>query len=272
MPPGQEPRDQRQWPAFRTGHGPRRPVLGTIARIQQAAEQLRYQPNALARGLRRPRLSAVVVTTDSFGRLSVRHAGRGGRARPRADLGIPVRQPGRPDQERRLPAHPARTAGRRHHRDRTPPGAPGGGRSGPRRLRDDLLKSARDLSLAPDDAEGGWASRCATCSAPGGPGHGGRWPDADSRRPGCERRARSRPCGDAGLERGAMASGPRSGAIRRPTVCSGGAQGPGRGLLHDQIAPRGVADAMREAGKRVPEDIALVASTTGRSSRPPASR
>src|SRR5207247_10936329 len=46
--------------------------LGTIARIQQAAEQLRYQPNALARGLRAGRtFPESMITTDSFGRISI---------------------------------------------------------------------------------------------------------------------------------------------------------------------------------------------------------
>src|SRR6267154_2209520 len=46
--------------------------LGTIARIQQAAEQLGYQPNALARGLLAGRSFTVgLITTDSFGRFSI---------------------------------------------------------------------------------------------------------------------------------------------------------------------------------------------------------
>src|SRR5947208_15069285 len=46
--------------------------LGTIARIQQAAEQLGYQPNALARGVLAGRTFTVgLITTDSFGRFSI---------------------------------------------------------------------------------------------------------------------------------------------------------------------------------------------------------
>jgi LacI family transcriptional regulator len=46
--------------------------LGTIQRIQQAAEQLGYQPNALARGLLAGRTFTVgLITTDSFGRFSI---------------------------------------------------------------------------------------------------------------------------------------------------------------------------------------------------------
>src|SRR4051812_38893692 len=45
---------------------------GTIARIQQAAEQLGYQPNALARGLLAGRTFTVgLITTESFGRFSI---------------------------------------------------------------------------------------------------------------------------------------------------------------------------------------------------------
>src|SRR2546429_5168369 len=46
--------------------------LGTIQRIQQAADQLGYQPNALARGLLTGRTFTVgLITTDSFGRFSI---------------------------------------------------------------------------------------------------------------------------------------------------------------------------------------------------------
>src|SRR5580704_2491187 len=46
--------------------------LGTIARIQHAAEQLGYQPNALARSLLTGRTFTVgLITTDSFGRFSI---------------------------------------------------------------------------------------------------------------------------------------------------------------------------------------------------------
>src|SRR6266571_4071673 len=46
--------------------------LRTIQRIQQAAEQLGYQPNALARGLLTGRSFTVgLITTDSFGRFSI---------------------------------------------------------------------------------------------------------------------------------------------------------------------------------------------------------
>src|SRR5438067_12735334 len=46
--------------------------LGTIQRIQQAADQLGYQPNALARGLLAGRTFTVgLITTDSFGRFSI---------------------------------------------------------------------------------------------------------------------------------------------------------------------------------------------------------
>jgi len=45
---------------------------GDAARQQQAAERLRYQPNALARGLLSGRSFTVgLITTDSFGRFSI---------------------------------------------------------------------------------------------------------------------------------------------------------------------------------------------------------
>src|SRR5262249_30475442 len=46
--------------------------LSTVRRVQQAAEQLGYQPNALARGLLTGRSFTVgLITTDSFGRFSI---------------------------------------------------------------------------------------------------------------------------------------------------------------------------------------------------------
>ena len=111
----------------------------------EAAEQLGYQPNALARGpADRPQLHR---RADHHRQLRPvqhpGHAGRRGRARPGPHLGLPVRQPRRPDPRAALPADAAGTPGGRHHRDRAPPGparADRPGPAGPGGLRDDPLE------------------------------------------------------------------------------------------------------------------------------------
>ena len=104
---------------------------GTIKRVQQAAEQLGYQPNALARGLLTGRSFTVgLITTDSFGRFSIPvMQGAEDALGPGPHLGVPLRQQGRPDQGAALPAHAARTPGGRHHRDRQAPGPSGADRT-----------------------------------------------------------------------------------------------------------------------------------------------
>jgi LacI family transcriptional regulator len=255
--------------------------LGTIARIQQAAEQLGYQPNALARGLLAGRTFTVgLITTDSFGRFS-----------------IPVMQgaedalgPGRisvflcdsrDDQIREQ--HYLRTLLER----RVDGIIVTGRRQDPREpIGSDIpvpvvyaMTSSidpRDLSLVPDDAEGGAiAVRHLLSTGRTRIGHvTGPMSFAASR---LRAQGAEQTLADAGLE--LAAGGPMYGEWSEEW----GRQATD-GLLraapdldaifcgNDQIA-RGVADAVREAGKRVPEDIALVGfdnwEVIATASRPP---
>ena len=100
------------------------------------------------------------------------HAGRRGRARPRPHLGVPVRQPGRPDPRAALPAHPAGAPGRRHHRDRPPPGPARADRprpAGAGGLRDDPVHRPGRPVADPRRRAGRRAGRAATCSARAAP-------------------------------------------------------------------------------------------------------
>jgi len=240
--------------------------LGTIARIQQAAEQLGYQPNALARGLLAGRTFTVgLITTDSFGRFS-----------------IPVMQgaedalgPGRisvflcdsrDDQIREQ--HYLRTLLER----RVDGIIVTGRRQDPREpIGSDIpvpvvyamtsSTDPADLSLVPDDAEGGGiAVRHLLSTGRTRIGHvtGPRsFAAARLRAQGAEEALAA-----AGLE---LAAG---GALYGEWTEEWGRQA-ADGLLraepdldaifcgNDQIA-RGVADTVREAGRRMPEDIALV--------------
>ena len=240
--------------------------LGTIARIQQAAEQLGYQPNALARGLLAGRTFTVgLITTDSFGRFS-----------------IPVMQgaedalgPGRisvflcdsrDDQIREQ--HYLRTLLER----RVDGIIVTGRRQDPREpIGSDIpvpvvyamtsSTNPGDLSLIPDDAEGGAiAVRHLLSTGRTRIGHvTGPMSFAASR---LRAQGAEQTLAAAGLE---LAAG---GAMYGEWTEEWGRQATD-GLLrgapdldaifcgNDQIA-RGVADAVREAGKRVPEDIALV--------------
>jgi LacI family transcriptional regulator len=240
--------------------------LGTIARIQQAAEQLGYQPNALARGLLAGRTFTVgLITTDSFGRFS-----------------IPVMQgaedalgPGRisvflcdsrDDQIREQ--HYLRTLLER----RVDGIIVTGRRQDPREpIGSDIpvpviyamtsSTDPADLSLVPDDAEGGAdAVRHLLSTGRTKIGHvtGPRsFLASQLRAQGAEETLAA-----AGLE---LATG---GPLYGQWTEEWGRQAtdgllraaPGLDAIfcgNDQIA-RGVADAVREAGRRVPEDIALV--------------
>jgi len=238
--------------------------LGTIQRIQHAAEQLGYQRTRWPRAARRPHLHGGLITTDSFGRFS-----------------IPVMQgaedalgPGRisvflcdsrDDQIREQ--HYLRTLLER----RVDGIIVTGRRQDPREpIGSDIpvpvvyaMTSSTDpgdLSLVPDDAEGGAiAVRHLLSTGRTTIGHvTGPMSFAASR---LRAQGAERTLAAAGLE--LAAGGPMYGewteewGRRRPTAAPGRPR-PGRDLLrNDQIA-RGVADAVREAGKRVPEDIALV--------------
>ncbi len=240
--------------------------LSTVQRIQQAAEQLGYQPNALARGLLTGRSFTVgLITTDSFGRFS-----------------IPVMQgaedalgPGRISVflcdsrddlireqhylstllERRVDG--IIVTGRRQD-PREPIGS-----DIPVPVVYAMTSSTNpgDLSLVPDDAEGGAiAVRHLLSTGRTRIGHvTGPMSFAASR---LRAQGAEQTLAAAGLE---LAAG---GAMYGEWTEEWGRQATD-GLLraapdldaifcgNDQIA-RGVADMVREAGKRVPEDIALV--------------
>src|ERR1700761_2359341 len=238
----------------------------TAERVRQAAERLGYQPNALARGLLTGRSFTVgLITTDSFGRFS-----------------IPVMQgaedalgPGRisvflcdsrDDQIREQ--HYLRTLLER----RVDGIIVTGRRQDPREpIGSDIpvpvvyamtsSTNPGDLSLVPDDAEGGAiAVRHMLSTGRTRIGHvTGPMSFAASR---LRAQGAEQTLAAAGLE---LAAG---GAMYGEWTEEWGRQATD-GLLraapdldaifcgNDQIA-RGVADAVREAGKRVPEDIALV--------------
>jgi LacI family transcriptional regulator, galactose operon repressor len=240
--------------------------LGTIQRIQQAADQLGYQPNALARGLLAGRTFTVgLITTDSFGRFS-----------------IPVMQgaedalgPGRisvflcdsrDDQIREQ--HYLRTllerrvdgiivTGRRQD-----PREPIGSDTGvPVVYAMTSSTSPADLSLIPDDAGGGAIAVRHLLST-------GRTKIGHVTGPRSFAAARLRAQGAEGTLAAAGLELAAGGALYGEWTEEWGRQG-ADGLLraapdldaifcgNDQIA-RGVADTVREAGRRMPEDIALV--------------
>jgi LacI family transcriptional regulator len=240
--------------------------LGTIQRIQQAAEQLGYQPNALARGLLAGRTFTVgLITTDSFGRFSIPVMQGAEDALGPGRIAVLLCD-SRDDQIREQ--HYLRTLLER----RVDGIIVTGRRQDPREpIGSDIpvpvvyamtsSTNPGDLSLVPDDAEGGAiAVRHLLSTGRTRIGHvTGPMSFAASR---LRAQGAEQTLAAAGLE---LAAG---GAMYGEWTEEWGRQATD-GLLraapdldaifcgNDQIA-RGVADAVREAGKRVPEDIALV--------------
>jgi LacI family transcriptional regulator len=240
--------------------------LGTIQRIQHAAEQLGYQPNALARGLLAGRTFTVgLITTDSFGRFSIPVMQGAEDALGPGRISVflcdsrddPIREQHylRTLLERRVDG--IIVTGRRQD-PREPIGS-----DIPVPVVYAMTSSTDpgDLSLVPDDAEGGTiAVRHLLSTGRTRIGHvtGPRsFAASRLRAQGAEQTLAA-----AGLE---LAGGE---PLYGEWTEEWGRQATD-GLLraapdldaifcgNDQIA-RGVADAVREAGKRVPEDIALV--------------
>lgn len=246
------------------GRGGLRPA--TIDRVIQAAERLGYQPNALARGLLAGRSFTVgLITTDSFGRFS-----------------IPVLQgaedalgPGRVSvflcesrDDRIREQHYLRTLLERRvdgiivtGRRQDPREPIGTGLPVPVVYAMTSSTDPGDLSLVPDDEQGGaLAVRHLLSTGRVNIGH-----VTGPRRFACtELRAKGAEAvlSGAGLEMagGGPLYGEWSEEWGRQAADMLLRSAPGLDAVfcgNDQIA-RGVADVAREAGRRLPEDLALV--------------
>jgi LacI family transcriptional regulator len=241
----------------------------TRDRVAAAAEQLEFRPSPLARGLLSGRSYTVgVVTTDSFGRFTIPVMLGAENALGEGQMSILLCD-GRGDPIREQ--HYVRTllsrkvdgiivTGRRT--DPRPPIAPG--LPVPAVYVMTQSEDAGDLSLIPDDAHGGELAIQHLLTS-------GRTRIAHITGPERFLSARARAAGaanalaEAGLRfcSGQVLHGEWSeqwGRHAAHTVLRSEAGGTGADAIFcgsDQIA-RGAADALREAGRRVPDDIALV--------------
>jgi LacI family transcriptional regulator len=238
----------------------------TVRRVQQAAERLGYQPNALARGLLSGRSCTVgLITTDSFGRFSIPILQGAEDALGPGSVSVLLCD-GRDDRireqhyirillERRVDG--IIVTGRRQD-PREPIGA---GLPVPVVYAFTQSTSPADLSLIPDDAQGGQlATRHLLSAGRTRIGHvtgPTRFAASRLRAQGAEETL-----AEAGLE---LAGG---GALYGEWSEEWGRQAahmllraaPDTDAIfcgNDQTA-RGVADTLRETGRRVPDDIALV--------------
>ena len=295
MPLARTPRRSATWPAWpacRPAPCPRRSTAAAApvarhhpTRIQQAAEQLGFQPNALARGLLAGRTFTVgLITTDSFGRFSIPVMLGAEDALGAGQISVflcDTRDD--PIREQHYLRHAARPPGGRHHRDRPPHRAAAADRRRPAGI---PVVYAMTPSTDPADLLGGARRRrrrrarpSSTCSARGrrriahitGPERFAGAPRM--RADGVRRRAgRGRACdwprggalfGEWSEEWGRQAAD----GLLRP------AAGPGRDLLRQR--PDRPGRGRRRCASRAggcPRTSPWSASTTGRSSRPPAGR
>ena len=238
----------------------------TVRRVQEAAERLGYQPNALARGLLTGRSCTVgLITTDSFGRFSIPILqgaedalgpgsvsvllcdSRDDRIREQHYLRILL--------ERRVDG--IIVTGRRQD-PREPIGA---GVSVPVVYAMTQSTSPADLSLVPDDLQGGeLATRHLLSSGRTKIGHitgPTRFVASQLRAEGAEKTLAAAGLTLAG---GSVLYGEWTeewGRQAADMLLRAAPDIDGVFCGNDQIS-RGVADALREAGRRVPDEIALV--------------
>ena len=240
----------------------------TRDRVAAAARELGFSPNVLARGLLAGRTYTVgLITTDSFGRFSIPvmlgaedALGRG------PDLGVHVRHPGRPGPGAAAPGDAAQPPGGRPDRHRAADRAAAEHRLRPGhagRLRDDPVpgqRRARDpagrLRRRPPRRRAAAGGRADPHRAHHRPRAVPVRAQAGQRVLRRDRRVRGR----VKFSSHDVLYGEWSEAWGRDAASILLRNSPGVQAIFcgsDQIA-RGVSDTLRLAGRRVPEDIALI--------------
>ncbi len=242
-------------------------AAATRQRVLQAASELSFQPNALARGLivrphpdHRPahrRARRPVLHPDP--------ARRRERARQRADVGAALRRPRRRDPPPALHPHAAGPPGRRLHRARrqqrhpavADPRHPGAGGLRLRRVRPTRATSrcSPTTRAAPAWRWSTWSRSAAGGSrtspartATGRPATGSRAcapcsPSTASRWPAANR---------------STASGRSAGAGTRPGCCSAPTPRSTRSSAATTRSPPASSQTLLDLGRRIPDDVAIV--------------